>query len=348
MISYLVSMYINKLIQNGKNRQAADLSKRYLRFVNVYPECKPNPTSFDLQILLYLSTSLTMLSEIEQSLHTAQIGLEAAQKSNSNDQLAAFGEIISNRKLLQGKLLEAFEMNTTVLNITRNRLVNAESESDTFNTVMCKAQLIPIHHGRAWIYEVARQYDKAEIEALKAIEIGDELYDDDGMANTHNQLLLVRILRAQGKLAEAEDLSTSVYNFRKEKLPMEHIHVFDSCLDVGIIYTMQGKLDEADKLIDQAFKKAKLYSIGQHFPEFGHYKQWYGLLRLEQGKLGEAERLLTEAIGHFDESYSPDHPSTVDLHTYLVRLYEEKNMPDKVEFYNKKLEKLQEKIPELP
>lgn len=346
MISYFVENFLQSLYQQGQFKWVIKLGTRYVGWKKIGPDSF-NISFFDLQILTWICCAQSITGQIPDSLKTAELGLACARRTDWPSKVVSFGEMVSNKKLILGYILEAFEMNTNVLTIAENTYSNALKNGDELNANLMKKQFSPMYHNRSWIYEMAQQFDKAEEAARIALNWSTEDFGEDAVHNTHNKMLLARILNHLGKLDEAEELIDKVVNLREKELDQNDIHVFSGWLFKGVVLVLKKDLDEAERYLSRSYEGAVEFDKKQGYPEFGYLKQWLGRLRLEQGKLLEAEKLLLESIEDFHSVYSVEHPTTLFVLEDIVRLYEEKGDGDKAIEYNSKIETIKSKLPDL-
>jgi len=108
---------------------------------------------------------------------------------------------------------------------------------------------------------------------------------------------LPRLLKAQGKLDEAEPLLREALRARRETLGDRHPDTLVSINNLGSLLKAQGKLDEAEPLLREALR-ARRETLGDRHPDTLVSINNLGSLLKAQGKLDEAEPLLREARPH--------------------------------------------------
>ncbi len=98
-------------------------------------------------------------------------------------------------------------------------------------------------------------------------------------------------------------------------LPLIH-----SCHDLGVMYSDQGKIAEAEALYLRALAgNEKAWGL-DHTPTLATVNN-LGNLYSDQGKTAEAEAMYLQALAGFEKAWGPDHSSTLDTVYNLGNLY---------------------------
>ncbi|KAF7515787.1 hypothetical protein PCG10_002914, partial [Penicillium crustosum] len=91
---------------------------------------------------------------------------------------------------------------------------------------------------------------------------------------------------------------------------------------LGLLYSDQGKLKEAEKMYQRALA-GREEALGPDHISTLSIVQNLGVLYHKQGKLKEAEQMYQRALAGYEEALGPDHMSTLDIIHNLGNLYSE-------------------------
>src|SRR5262249_15312835 len=95
---------------------------------------------------------------------------------------------------------------------------------------------------------------------------------------------------------------------------------------LGKIYQNLGKFDRAGELLQAALDRLKSHPNDSHLSE---NLLAMGLLRLNQGKLDEAEELVPQRLGNARRTLPPAHPVIAESTSALGRVFMDRGQYDK-------------------
>jgi eukaryotic-like serine/threonine-protein kinase len=156
-----------------------------------------------------------------------------------------------------------------------------------------------------------------QVEALdtRRRTLGEEHLDTLGSINN-----LGILLRAQGKLAEAEGYFRQALETRRRLLGEEHPDTLGSINNLGGLLRDQGKLAEAEPFYRAALKGHRRTLGEEHADTLGSINN-LGILLRAQGKLAEAEPFYRETLEVRRRLLGDEHPHTLlSIHSMGVLL----------------------------
>ncbi len=118
------------------------------------------------------------------------------------------------------------------------------------------------------------------------------------------------LLRAQGKLAEAEPYLKEALDKRRRVLGEEHPETLTSINNMGYLLDDQGRLAEAEPYYREALEKHRRV-LGEDHPDTLICIDNLGMLLKAQGKLAEAEPFFRESEGKSRRVLGEEHPDTL-------------------------------------
>ena len=104
------------------------------------------------------------------------------------------------------------------------------------------------------------------------------------------------------------------------KVAEERVVILDAIHLLGILYTDQSKLGEAEKMYQRALQ-GKEKALGAEHTLTLNTVNNLGLLYADQGKLGDAEKMYQRALQGYEKALSAEHMSTLDTVNNLGNLY---------------------------
>ena len=125
-------------------------------------------------------------------------------------------------------------------------------------------------------------------------------------------------LRLQGKLAEAEPLFRESLAAEREVNGNNALSTMQDAGNLGTVLLAQGKLGEAEPLLVEAV--AWIRQIRQCDGVAGLFRCTLVELRLEQGRLAEAEQELGTLAADAHKAVGPQHPDTLEAEAIAARL----------------------------
>jgi serine/threonine protein kinase/Tfp pilus assembly protein PilF len=138
------------------------------------------------------------------------------------------------------------------------------------------------------------------------------------------------MLRAQGKLADAEDLFRRVLDIRRRTLAPDHWLIVESMGNLSFTLTDQGKLAEAEPLGREAMTLCQRV-LGENNRRMVGLKLNLSILLQRQGKWDEAEQLSRQALELCRRVRGEDHPETINAMRQLAALLRARRKFDEAE-----------------
>ena len=142
--------------------------------------------------------------------------------------------------------------------------------------------------------------------------------DPKGMEWAMNNLGL--LWHEQGKLAEAEMMSTRALQGYEKALRPKHISTLNTINNLGLLWHDQGKLAEAEAMFTRALQGREEILGPKHISTLDIVHN-LGSLYADQSKLAEAEAMFTRALQGYEKAHGPKHISTLDTVNNLGVLY---------------------------
>ena len=139
----------------------------------------------------------------------------------------------------------------------------------------------------------------------------------NSLVNSLNNLALV--LRAQGRLSEAEPLAREALEMRRRALPAGHPDIATSLNNLAVLLEAQGKVNEAEPLAREALEIRRRALPAGH-PDIAQSLNSLAVVLQAQGKLSEAEPLFREALQLSRQALPAGHPDIAPSLTGLRSL----------------------------
>jgi esterase/lipase superfamily enzyme/Flp pilus assembly protein TadD len=166
----------------------------------------------------------------------------------------------------------------------------------------------------------------AEALARQAVEIWAVSGNQPLLAS--GQLLHADVLRAEGRLQEAEQQATLALEIRKKEFGADSLNVASALKVFGTILESREQLVQAEAAYREALKIRAARLPADH-PELATSQANLGALLKATGRFEEAERLLQSALGIREKKLGPEHPDTVKSLDALGDLMRRTGHPDK-------------------
>ncbi len=148
----------------------------------------------------------------------------------------------------------------------------------------------------------------AEPLAREAVEIWSRLGNRQSLAS--GQLLHADILRAEGRLREAERYATLALEIRKKEFGPDSLNAASAFRVMGAILESRERLVEAEEAYRQALK-IRAAQLPSGHPALAASQANLGALLKSTGKLAEAEQLLQSALKTREQKLGLNHPDTI-------------------------------------
>jgi tetratricopeptide (TPR) repeat protein len=199
-------------------------------------------------------------------------------------------------------------------------------------------------------YRLLGLYDEAERHLRAALD--DVPWNKDNSPGLFYRGMLANALRDGGHYEEAERLYDEILRTNRDvgyvnydrKLKDVTGATSTAILDLGILYMLQGNLDEAAPLVEEALDKAqKVY--GEEDPRTVDVKIALAVLHARQGRHEKAESLFDESLKNIQARLKDDHPELLRARNHLGVLYREQGRHDEAEkLLNEVIESQSEKL----
>jgi eukaryotic-like serine/threonine-protein kinase len=168
-------------------------------------------------------------------------------------------------------------------------------------------------------------------EAQRHFQLALELYRRTAGPDHPDTLRLGRelggLLRAQGQLAEAEDLLAATVDASRRALGRRNVDTLEATEALATVLTHRAKFADAEPLLQEALATSRQL-LGSDHATTTRVTMGLAGLYFRQGKTTEAEPLLLSAIEARRRTLGPDHPSTLGLMGNLGVLYESQRRYD--------------------
>jgi tetratricopeptide (TPR) repeat protein len=216
---------------------------------------------------------------------------------NVSDPGEARGNTITAREILN-KGAKEIEQGLQEQPLTRARLM------DTIGTVYMKLGL----------------YEDSDALLRKALELREELLDDEDSQVTESLASLSLLLLARGDFEEAEQIAVRALDIRESTLPPDHPDIAASLHGLAQIYYRQVKLKESEQLHKRSLEIRKKV-FGSNHPAVAESLSDLGVLYYAQGEYDEAEKSYKQALAIRESVLGPDHPEVGRSLNGLASLY---------------------------
>jgi non-specific serine/threonine protein kinase/serine/threonine-protein kinase len=161
------------------------------------------------------------------------------------------------------------------------------------------------------LYELGARAARSAVDARRA-NLGEN--DPRTLASVNSLALL---LRAQGKLSEAEPLLRDVLARRRATLGDRHPDTLESVASLAHLLQVQGRIAEAEPLFREAIAGQRA-ALGDTHPDTLASINDLALLFYRQGKLAESGAMFREAFTGLRAKLGDEHPQTLLARTNLA------------------------------
>ncbi|MGD8537776.1 MAG: serine/threonine-protein kinase [Candidatus Aminicenantes bacterium] len=209
----------------------------------------------------------------------------------------ARGNTITAREILS-KGANEIEQGLQEQPLTRARLM------DTIGTVYIKLGL----------------YEDSEPLLRRALELREELLDDEDIQVAESLASLSLLLEQRGDFDEAEKTATRALQIRERTLPPDHPDIAASLHELAQVYYRQVKLKESEQLQKRALEIRRRV-FGSNHPAVAESLSDLGVLYYAQGRYDEAEECYKQALAIREKVLGPDHPEVGRTLNGLASLY---------------------------
>ncbi len=170
------------------------------------------------------------------------------------------------------------------------------------------------------VYMKLGLYEDSEPLLLRALELREELLENEDPQVAESFVSLSLLLEQQGKFGEAERMAQRGLEIRERVLEQDHPDIAESLLGLARIYHKQVKLKEAEPLYKRALEIREKV-LGPNHPDVAQSLNSLGILYYAQNQFGEAENNYKRALTIRETVLGPDHPDIGRSLNSLASLY---------------------------
>jgi predicted Ser/Thr protein kinase/thioredoxin-like negative regulator of GroEL len=133
--------------------------------------------------------------------------------------------------------------------------------------------------------------------------------------------------RAQGRYEEAKQIYN---NLLQASQSFEKTEYWNLMKGLGITYTLEGNLKEAEPLLENALEGAR-NELGEKHMNTVNFKIALAVLRTKQGRHTDAELLFDQALRNMQNRLDEDHPRSLEAKSHFGVLCREQGQYDEAE-----------------
>ena len=170
------------------------------------------------------------------------------------------------------------------------------------------------------VYMKLGLYEDSEPLLLRALELREELLENEDPQVAESFVSLSLLLEQQGKFGEAERMAQRGLEIRERVLEQDHPDIAESLHGLARIYHKQVKLKEAEPLYKRALEIREKV-LGPNHPDVAQSLNSLGILYYAQNQFGEAENNYKRALTIRETVLGPDHPDIGRSLNSLASLY---------------------------
>jgi len=170
------------------------------------------------------------------------------------------------------------------------------------------------------VYMKLGLYEDSEPLLLRALELREELLENEDPQVGESFVSLSLLLEQQGKFGEAERMAQRGLEIRERVLEQDHPDIAESLHGLARIYHKQVKLKEAEPLYKRALEIREKV-LGPNHPDVAQSLNSLGILYYAQNQFGEAENNYKRALTIRETVLGPDHPDIGRSLNSLASLY---------------------------
>jgi len=160
------------------------------------------------------------------------------------------------------------------------------------------------------VLDNAGQYDAAEAEHRKSLELRLAALPEDDEVVAESQAALAAALAKQKNMEEAEALARASLATRLAALGPHHPSVARSRVSLTTILQGVGKLDEAEQLLREGLEASE-QALPETHPLRSEFYINLAALAYSKGDLQSAESMTRQAIAALESSRGPHHPTLI-------------------------------------
>jgi len=170
------------------------------------------------------------------------------------------------------------------------------------------------------VYMKLGLYEDSEPLLLRALELREELLENEDPQVAESFVSLSLLLEQQGKFGEAERMAQRGLEIRERVLEQDHPDIAESLHGLARIYHKQAKLKEAEPLYKRALEIREKV-LGPNHPDVAQSLNSLGILYYAQNQFDEAENNYKRALTIRETVLGPDHPDIGRSLNSLASLY---------------------------
>ncbi|MHC4990375.1 MAG: tetratricopeptide repeat protein, partial [Planctomycetota bacterium] len=200
---------------------------------------------------------------------------------------------------------------------TARRRMGPEAET----TLQFMRGLARAYNGRPVICACPSSYhprnDEAEVLLAEVLETIMRIKGEDDMATAEAMNDLASTYVVQARYDEAVDLYTGALKIARQQ--SEERVALDTMSNLGMALTGQGRLSEAERVLDEALEEQRLLLGGAHPDTTNTMAKLAGLYRT-MDRLDQAETLWTEVLDLHKQNLGPEHDYTLQATAGLAQV----------------------------
>lgn len=170
------------------------------------------------------------------------------------------------------------------------------------------------------VYMKLGLYEDSEPLLLRALELREELLENEDPQVAESFVSLSLLLEQQGKFGEAERMAQRGLEIRERVLEQDHPDIAESLHGLARIYHKQVKLKEAEPLYKRALEIREKV-LGPNHPDVAQSLNSLGILYYAQNQFDEAENNYKRALTIRETVLGPNHPDIGRSLNSLASLY---------------------------
>jgi eukaryotic-like serine/threonine-protein kinase len=183
-------------------------------------------------------------------------------------------------------------------------------------------------------YRLLGRYDEAERCLRNVLHVAP--WDKESVLSMECSYKLIDVLIDEGRYTEAIQISESSvqigHSLQNKSTPNRRIIIVTlrAMCQLGILHTLEGDLEKAKSLLEEALKEAESV-CGQDSSHTVGIKIALAVLHTKQGDYDEAEKLLGDSLINLQARLDDDYPELLKTKSHLGVLYRDWGRHDKAE-----------------
>ena len=244
-------------------------------------------------------------NENEETLGTIQVLANAKYMRGDRTAEALYREIVETRRKLTGESPQLIQNLQELAVLLKTVYENDEAENTFLDGVEMARRVLPADDPRrqdilsqtaTFLMEVRSNLTGAEKFCREALTVSYEIEKTDRYKALLGYSCMSRILKAQGRYAEAEPFLYHILEVRRAVYKEDNPEVSNTLHTLGELYLEKGEYNKSEEYLRQAV------AIRRKFNSTLLVYSLYDLscVKHKQGELAEAEKIVREAIALID------------------------------------------------